>query len=126
MTDELDPPAPPTHGFEPGRSGDPAGRPKGARDRLAEGFLQALADDFAEHGAQAVVACRAKDPVAYCRVIAATLPKEVSVTVSELEGLADHELNSRIEGMLREVAAAGDQAGAGGAAGGEAAPATAH
>jgi hypothetical protein len=32
--------------FEPGQSGNPAGRPKGARNKLSEVFLQALAEDF--------------------------------------------------------------------------------
>ena len=38
--------------FKPGQSGNPKGRPKGARNRLAQ-FLEALEADFTKFGTQA-------------------------------------------------------------------------
>ncbi|MGA4923232.1 DUF5681 domain-containing protein, partial [Bacillus subtilis] len=48
--------------FKPGQSGNPAGRPKGARSRLQENFLAALADDFADHGVDAIQTMRLEKP----------------------------------------------------------------
>jgi hypothetical protein len=48
--------------FKPGESGNPKGRPKGARNRLGTKFLEALEADFNKHGAQAIEQVRQKKP----------------------------------------------------------------
>jgi len=53
------------------------GRPRGARSKLGEAFLEALAADFAEHGVEAIKLVRTRDVVAYTRIIAAILPREI-------------------------------------------------
>lgn len=53
------------------------GRPKGSRNKLGEAFVQALADDFSEHGVAAVEKVRQSDPPTYLKIIANTLPREV-------------------------------------------------
>ena len=63
--------------WQPGQSGNPAGRPKSARSRLSEAFLKALADDFEANGMEAIIAGRDKDPNAYVRTVAALMPKVV-------------------------------------------------
>jgi hypothetical protein len=63
--------------FEPGQSGNPAGRPRGARSKLTEAFLNALHDDFAEHGVDVVRAVRSEKPADYLRTVAALMPKQV-------------------------------------------------
>jgi hypothetical protein len=69
--------------FAPGVSGNPAGRPKGSRNKLAEDFFQALADDFAKHGAAAIVSMRDEKPNEYAKMVAGLMTKEVDATVSE-------------------------------------------
>lgn len=64
--------------FKPGQSGNPAGRPKGARSKLTEDFLKALADDFSEHGLIAIKTVREEKPDQYLRVISSVIPKEVT------------------------------------------------
>ena len=64
--------------FAPGKSGNPAGRPKGARAKLGEEFLKALQADFAKHGAVTVANVRADKPDQYLKVIASLLPKEIT------------------------------------------------
>lgn len=71
--------------FKPGQSGNPAGRPKGARSKLSEDFLKALVADFNQksdggkcNGVEAIRKMRADNPDQYVKVIAALLPKEVT------------------------------------------------
>lgn len=69
--------------WQPGQSGNPAGRPKGARSKLGEDFLEALLDDFRDNGAEAIRLMRAEKPNEYARMIAGILPKELDANVTE-------------------------------------------
>jgi hypothetical protein len=62
--------------FKPGQSGNPKGRPRGARSKLSEDFVQSLADDFAEHGEAAIKLVRARNPETYLKIIGNVLPRE--------------------------------------------------
>lgn len=64
--------------FKPGQSGNPAGRPKGARSKLSEDFFKALQADFAKHGKLAVEGMRQTDPAAYVRAIVSLQSKEIT------------------------------------------------
>jgi Family of unknown function (DUF5681) len=65
--------------FKPGKSGNPSGRPKGSRSKLATDFTDALADDFAEHGVAAIEKLRQTDNTNYLKIISNVLPREVMV-----------------------------------------------
>jgi hypothetical protein len=69
--------------FAPGVSGNPAGRPRGSRNKLAEDFFRALAEDFATHGAAAIISMRDEKPNEYAKMVAGLMTKEVDATVSE-------------------------------------------
>jgi hypothetical protein len=81
--------------FEPGKSGNPGGKPKAARNRLQGSFLNALADDFDAHGKQAIVDARVKDPMGYVKAVAALMPKQVEAS-QPLEDMTDVELVAAI------------------------------
>lgn len=82
------------------------GRPKGARNKLSEAFIQALHDDFAEHGAAAIATVRETKPDQYLKVIASLLPRDVNLSVvDEAADLTDDELRDRIRWLTDKVGA---------------------
>lgn len=98
------------HGAEPwkpGQSGNPAGRPKGSRTKLGEQFLSDLMTDWDEHGQTAIKSMREKSPADYVKVVAATLPKELNVKVSELDELSDEQLARQFAAITAQLARAG-------------------
>lgn len=71
------------HVFKPGVSPNPAGRPKGSRNKLGEAFLSAMLEDFEEYGAVAIADCRHEDPARYCAIIASIIPKDINADSEE-------------------------------------------
>jgi hypothetical protein len=107
-------PMPPVeHQFKPGNPG----RPKGSRNKLGEAFIQALHDDFTEHGANTIVKVRKEKPHEYLKVVAGLLPKELKIERSD--ELSDSELEQRIRQLASII---GVEVGTSGASGREEAP----
>jgi hypothetical protein len=65
--------------FKPGQSGNPAGRPKGARNKVSEKLLEALALDFETHGKEVIETVRAEKPHEYLKIVASLVPKQMEI-----------------------------------------------
>jgi Family of unknown function (DUF5681) len=84
--------------WQPGQSGNPAGRLRGSRNKLSEEVICALLRDFREHGQKAIAKVRRTQPAAYLKVLALLVPREHKVEHSNvIKSLSDEELEAMIE-----------------------------
>jgi hypothetical protein len=105
--------------WQPGQTGNPAGRPKGSRNKLGEAFIQAMYEDFQEHGPDVIEKVREEKPDQYLKVVASILPQQLNVRVSEFDELTEEQIDQRINAIARALQL---EAGAIAASGREAAP----
>jgi Family of unknown function (DUF5681) len=80
--------------FKPGQSGNPAGRPKGSRNKFTECLVELIAADCEAHARELIEKVRQKYPVQYVRLIVSLLPKprEDRPAEREIERLSDEEI----------------------------------
>ena len=97
--------------FQPGNPG----RPKGSRNRLGEAFVQALHDDFQQHGIATIEKVRSERPHEYLKVVASLLPKQLEIKESDFDSFSDDELAAFVvaaRSALARVEAGGSNAAA--------------
>src|SRR5262245_5641615 len=87
-----------TNLWQPGHSGNPAGRLRGSRNKLSEEVICALLRDFQQHGQKAVARVRQTQPAAYLKILALLCPREHKVEHSNvIKSLSDQELEAMVE-----------------------------
>jgi hypothetical protein len=96
----------PTNLWQPGQSGNHAGRTRGSRNKLTEEVICALLRDFRRHGQKAVARVRQTQPGTYLKVLALLIPREHKVEHSNpLKDLTDEQLEAMIEYIETSLAA---------------------
>ena len=74
--------------WKPGQSGNPLGRPVGARNKLSEDLLNALQEEFEKHGKAVVEEVRLERPLEFLKIIASLVPKETNFNFTLRDQLA--------------------------------------
>src|SRR6516164_6147555 len=96
----------PANLWQPGQSGNPAGRPRGSRNALSEEVICALLRDFRKHGEKAIAKVRRDQPGVYLKVIALLIPREHKVEHrNRVKELSDEQLEAMIEYFEASLAA---------------------
>ncbi len=89
--------------FAPGQSGNPAGRPKGSRNKLGEKFLDDLQALWSEEGADVLKEARKEKPMEFAKMVAGLLPSELLIRKQPLSDMTEAEIDERLDALERFI-----------------------
>lgn len=99
------------HLFKPGQSGNPLGRPQGARSKFSEAACADALADWTGTGADTLERVRLTDPSTYLRVLFSIIPKDIAVSIENRTGpmdSAEMQMMRRLVGLIQATANAVD------------------
>ena len=83
------------HRFSPGNNANPAGRPKGSRNKITEAFVSEMCAHFQQHGLDAIERVFRDKPDQYLNAIVRLVPQQVEVgEAGAFDGMSDDELDT--------------------------------
>jgi hypothetical protein len=85
-----------------GVSGNPGGRPEGARVKLGENFLRDALGAWTKHGKAVLEVMAVEEPAKFAQMVAGILPKELNVTTNDL---TDSEVAAQLAAFAAESTA---------------------
>ena len=91
--------------FAKGSSGNLGGNAQRTRHIFNKAFLEALAKDFQEGGAQAIAKVRKEQPAAYMKICALLVPKEFKLEhTGGVKSMTDEQIERSIE-LIKQMLA---------------------
>jgi len=85
---------------------NPGGSPEATRRLVNKAFLEALAEDFRQGGAEAIAKVRKTQPAAYMKICALLVPREMKVEHSQrIKEMTDEQIERSIV-VIEEILAA--------------------
>jgi hypothetical protein len=89
--------------WKPGQSGNPAGKPKGAKHRLQEDFVKDVQAAWEEKGKEAITMMIADKPGDFVKMVASLMPKDITLNINDNSEMTDDELTSRIRDLAAQL-----------------------
>ncbi len=89
--------------FKPGQSGNPAGKPKGAKHKLQEDFIKDVQAAWETRGKAAISAMIAEKPTDFVKMVAGLMPKDVTLNINDNSEMTDDELAGRIRDLAAQL-----------------------
>ena len=105
-----------TFGFKKGQSGNPAGRPVGSRNKLADLFITDVYETWVAAGRDAIERVLKDQPSQYLKIVASLMPKEFHVKDPVFDAMNDEQLADLIGEVRAARTAAAARAKAAGSA----------
>jgi hypothetical protein len=95
----------PATAWKPGQSGNPAGRPIGARAKISERLLADLSDVWNEHGASVLQRLAVTDPGKLATIAYGLLPRDIFIKVENTDPLSqlDDEALADLQSLLATI-----------------------
>ncbi|MCC8961723.1 hypothetical protein H8A95_05155 [Bradyrhizobium sp. Pear76] len=93
--------------WKPGQSGNPAGRPQGARSKFADAACADALKHWTSGGSDVLERVKKEDPSTYLRVMFSIIPKDIAVSIEQRNGPLDSQEMRSMRRVVDVIHAAG-------------------